>query len=115
VRRRNTFLCSDSCVSPLSGRDARSAATKQRGERLPELQARHNGSVAAQRDRTPQGERVKKQRVAEEPRQIAAAGVRDVIGHPPPALERSMGENWRDCQAYKKHNSELTADAGSEE
>jgi hypothetical protein len=26
-----------------------------------------------------------------------------------------MGENWRDCQAYKKHNSELTADAGSEE
>ena len=56
-----------------------------------------------------------KQRVAEEPRQIAAAGVRDVVGHPPLALERSMGENWRDCQANKKHNSELTADAGSEE
>ncbi len=27
----------------------------------------------------------------------------------PPAMLASMGENWRDHQAYKKHISELTA------
>ncbi len=28
----------------------------------------------------------------------------------PPAMLQSMGENWRDHQAYKKHISELSAD-----
>jgi hypothetical protein len=33
----------------------------------------------------------------------------------PPALQKNMGENWRDRKAYQKHVSELSADAGSEE
>ena len=33
----------------------------------------------------------------------------------PPALQKNMGENWRDRKAYQKHISELAADAGTEE
>jgi hypothetical protein len=33
----------------------------------------------------------------------------------PPSLLQGMGEAWRDLQAYKKHISELTAAAESDE